>query len=143
MRIREAETVIDRSTFKLVALGLTAAAAVFAFTPHAFGRTDRTAAIARPHLLRPQAGPSWMLPTFAWSAVRRADHYEFQLAADSRFNSPVLGSDGSFSTRTTRATFRKAPPNGRYWYRVRAVTKKGQVSGWATSSVRKNWHVAP
>jgi hypothetical protein len=110
--------------------------------PHAFGRTDR-AAIAKPHLRKPTVSASWMLPTFAWTPVRHVDHYEFQLAADARFNAPVLGGDGSFTTRNTRATVRKAPPNGRYWWRVRSVTKNGRVSGWATGSVRKNWHTAP
>src|ERR1043166_9557467 len=31
------------------------------------------------------------LPTFAWSGVTGADHYEFQIAADPAFTSPVLG----------------------------------------------------
>ena len=118
------------------------AAAAFTFSPHAFGRADR-AAITSPHLRKPTISAVWMLPTFAWTPVRRTDHYEFQLAADARFNAPVLGGDGSFTTRNTRATIRKAPPNGRYWWRVRAVTKGGQVSRWATGSVRKNWRIAP
>jgi hypothetical protein len=119
-----------------------AATAAFTLAPHAFGRTER-GAIASPHLLKPTISAVWMLPTFAWTPVRRADHYEFQLAADARFNAPVLGGDGSLSTRNTRATIRKAPPNGRYWWRVRAVTKSGQVSRWATGSVRKSWRIAP
>jgi len=131
-----------RSKRKLMGLGLAAAAALFVLVPQGFGRTDR-AAIARPHLLKPTVSAVWMLPTFAWSAVKRADHYEFQLAADSQFNSPVLGGAGDFTTRNTRATVRKAPPNGRYWYRVRAVMKSGKVSSWAVASVRKSWRIAP
>ncbi len=121
---------------------MVAAAAAFTFSPNAFGRADR-AAIAPPHLLRPTVSAVWRLPTFAWTPVRKAAHYEFELAADSQFNAPVLGGDGSFTTRNTRATIRKAPPDGRYWWRVRAVTKKGRVSRWATGSVRKNWNIAP
>ena len=30
-------------------------------------------------------------PAFSWAAVAGADRYEFQLAADSGMNSPVLG----------------------------------------------------
>ena len=121
---------------------MVAAAAAFTLAPHAFGRTER-GAITSPHLRKPTISAVWMLPTFAWTPVRRADHYEFQLAADARFNAPVLGGDGSFTTRNTRATVKKAPPNGRYWWRVRAVTKSGQVSRWATGSVRKSWRIAP
>jgi hypothetical protein len=140
--VRDPEIGTVRSKRKLVGLGLVAAAALFMLVPQGFGRTDR-ATIARPHLLKPTVSAVWMLPTFAWSAVKRADHYEFQLAADSQFNSPVLGGDGDFTTRNTRATVRKAPPNGRYWYRVRAVMKSGKVSGWAVGSVRKSWRIAP
>src|SRR5438105_9532943 len=112
MVVREAEGGTVRSKAKLAGLGLAAAAALSILTPHAFGRADR-AAIAKPHLLRPTVSASWTLPTFAWTPVRHVDHYEFQLAADARFNAPVLGGDGSFSTRNTRATINKTPPNGR------------------------------
>jgi hypothetical protein len=131
-----------RSKAKLAGFGLVAAAALSVLAPHASGHVNR-AAIAKPHLRKPTVSAVWMLPTFAWTPVRRADHYEFQLAADPRFNAPVLGGDGSFTTRNTRATIRKAPPNGQYWWRVRAVTKNGRVSGWATGSVRKSWRIAP
>ena len=49
-----------------------------------------------------------------------------------------------FDTSNTRATITTAVPNGTYWWRVRAVTKAGQVSGWSTPrSVRKAWTAAP
>jgi hypothetical protein len=80
-------------------------------------------------------------PPFSWNAVRKADRYEFQIAADSGFNSPVLGrGEDHFFTRNTRATLRKTVPNGRYFWRVRAVTKSGGVSAWSEGrALRKNW----
>jgi hypothetical protein len=84
------------------------------------------------------------VPPFAWNPVRRADRYEFQIAADSGFNSPVLGrSEDHFFTRNTRATLKKTIPNGRYFWRVRAVTKSGGVSRWtAGRALRKAWTAA-
>jgi hypothetical protein len=81
------------------------------------------------------------LPPFSWTPVRKADRYEFQIAADSGFNSPVLGrGDDHFFTRNTRATLKKTVPNGRYFWRVRAVTKSGGVSAWSEGrALRKNW----
>ena len=77
----------------------------------------------------PQTPPSGKrvqsLPYFGWSAVPGADHYEFELAADSGFNSPVLGRDGHFNTNNTRATISKTLPNGTYYWRVRAITPAG------------------
>jgi hypothetical protein len=84
------------------------------------------------------------LPYFGWSAVRGADHYEFQLAADSGFNSPVLGSDGHFITGNTRASVTKTLPNGSYWWRVRAITATGGVGAWSTPRrVVKAWVASP
>jgi hypothetical protein len=80
---------------------------------------------------------------FRWSAVRRADHYEFELAADRGFNSPVLGSAFNFSTKSTSATFSETLQDGRYWWRVRAVRKNGSISKWVTRSFRKQWLTAP
>jgi hypothetical protein len=35
-------------------------------------------------------------------------------------------------------------PNGTYWWRVRGITEKGQVSGWSTPrSIRKAWTSSP
>jgi hypothetical protein len=85
------------------------------------------------------------LPAFAWSTIPGADHYEFQIAADSGFNSQVPGSEpDQFVTRNTRATLKSAVPNGTYWWRVRAVSKGGAVSRWSsTRSVKKAWTAAP
>jgi hypothetical protein len=84
------------------------------------------------------------LPAFAWAPVANADHYEFQFAADSGFNSPVLGQGlDQFTTRNTRATLPKTVPNGTYWWRVRAVTADGGVSPWSPGrSIVKRWSAA-
>jgi hypothetical protein len=85
------------------------------------------------------------LPAFAWNPVAGAQSYEFQLAADQNFNSPVLGrGEGTFTTRNTRATVKKTLPNGTYWWRVRAATSDGQTSPWTTGrSFKKAWTAAP
>jgi hypothetical protein len=102
-------------------------------------------ALKQPVLLDPGAGAVLQaLPAFSWSPVPGADIYEFQLAADRNFNSPVLGREGSFATRNTRATVKKTVPNGTYWWRTRATTKSGGVSPWsAPRSFRKSWSAAP
>lgn len=98
---------------------------------------------------RPAGPPSGAanpeLPPFVWRASRGADSYEFQIAADRGFNSSIPGLRSTrFDTSNTRATISTAVPNGTYWWRVRAVTKSGQVSGWsAPRSVRKAWTAAP
>ena len=85
------------------------------------------------------------LPAFAWKPVVGADHYEFQIGADSSFSSPVLGYDlDRLATMNTRATLNKTVPNGTYWWHVRAVTKTGVVSAWSSPrSIKKAWRAAP
>ena len=103
------------------------------------------ARLAAPKPIAPADGASVAeVPPFAWNPVRRADRYEFEIAADSGFNSPVLGrNEDHFFTRNTRATLKKTIPNGRYFWRVRAVTKSGGVSRWtAGRTLRKAWTAA-
>jgi hypothetical protein len=79
------------------------------------------------------------LPAFAWTRVVGADSYEFELAADPGFKSQ----EADITTANTRATLTKSVPNGTYWWRVRALSKKGAVSGWSASrSVTKRWSAA-
>ena len=104
------------------------------------------AALNAPVLLDPgSAATVQALPAFAWSPVPGADSYEFQVAADQNFNSPVLGrGEGSFATRNTRATLKKTLPNGRYWWRVRATTTGGDASPWSSPrSLIKSWRAVP
>src|SRR4051794_23296693 len=86
------------------------------------------------------------LPYLSWSAVAGADHYQVQVAADPAFKAAVFTAGlGDFTTANTRATLRKTLPSHRYWWRVRAASKGGSVSGWSTSSFAVSWNrtVAP
>jgi hypothetical protein len=104
------------------------------------------AVLATPTPVAPANGLSVdTLPAFSWAAVKGADRYEFQLAADSGMNSPVLGrGDDQFTTRNTRATVKKTVPNSTYWWRVRALEKNGTPSAWtAPRAIVKSWTAAP
>jgi hypothetical protein len=81
------------------------------------------------------------MPGFGWNPVAGAEEYEFQVAADSGFNSPVLGQGkDDFRTKNTRATLVETAPNGTYWWRVRAISSNGTPSAWSGArSFRKNW----
>jgi hypothetical protein len=81
------------------------------------------------------------MPAFAWTPVAGAEEYEFEIAADAGFNSPVLGrGKDNFRTKNTRATLVETAPNGTYWWRVRAIGRSGGASAWSRGrSFRKNW----
>ena len=79
------------------------------------------------------------LPAFAWTRIAGADSYEFQIAADPGFKSNQI----DIVTANTRATLTKSLPNGTYWWRVRALSKNGAVSGWSGArTVTKRWSSA-
>jgi hypothetical protein len=94
------------------------------------------AGLAAPTPRYPDDGASFTaVPAFGWSGVSGADHYALQVAADAKFDSPVgTGGDGAIDTRNTWATMKKSLPNGKYWWRVRAVTKTGGVGPWSFGS---------
>jgi large repetitive protein len=128
----------DRRNLRLLLAAAAVAALAFAAPAHG--------ALTAPVLLDPGNGASVeALPAFAWSPVPGAYQYEFQVAADQNFNSPVLArGEGSFSTKNTRATLKKTLPNGRYWWRVRATSKSGDASPWSTPrSLVKAWTAVP
>jgi hypothetical protein len=128
----------DRRHFRLVVAALAAGALMLA--------APAQGALTQPVPLDPGNGASFeAIPPFAWSPVPGADSYQFQVAADQNFNSPVLGQgEGSFVTKNTRATLKKTLPNGRYWWRVRATTKKGETSPWSNPrSFIKSWTAVP
>src|SRR3954451_9480125 len=103
------------------------------------------APLSVPAALAPTAGVTTdAVPPFPWSPVSAADHYEFQIAADAVFNSPVLGrGSDDFTAQNTRATLLKTIPNGTYYWRVRSIAKDGSVSPWtAPRSFRKAWTAA-
>ena len=81
------------------------------------------------------------MPAFSWSPVAGAEEYEFEVAADSGFNSPVLGhGKDDFRTKNTRATLTQTAPNGTYWWRVRAISRGGALSAWSRGrSFKKLW----
>ena len=121
------------------------ALAVFCTALLSFPTYGGAAALQGPRLFR-AVTVVWTqstLPPFRWAAARGADHYEFELAADRSFSSPVLSYGGHFTTRNTVATVDKAVPDGKYWWRVRAVSKGGSVSGWSIGTVTKRWSAAP
>src|ERR671925_850641 len=130
------------TNLRVVSAGILAAAAVLLI-----GATPTTAAgLGTPALLSPASGATVQsLPAFAWSPVAGAARYEFQIAADSGFNAPVLGrGEDQFFTRNTRATLKKTVPNSTYYWRVRAVATDGSVSPWsAPRPLRKAWTAAP
>lgn len=88
------------------------------------------------------AAASYNTGVLHWSA-RGADHYEFELAGDSGFNSLLLGGLGHFQTRSTIATLNRTLPDGKYWWRVRAVGKSGSISPWVTRTFTKAWRSPP
>jgi hypothetical protein len=102
------------------------------------------AAPGQPHGLRAQAvAHAPALPYLAWNPVAGADRYQVQVAADPAFKAPVFSAGlGDFTTANTRATLRKTLPSHRYWWRVRAASKGGAVSGWATSSFAVSWNAS-
>jgi hypothetical protein len=118
-----------------------ATALAFATPAHAVPSTP----LPTPQPLAPASGAVLdSVPAFAWAPVANVDHYEFQLAADAGFNSPVLGKgNDSFATDNTRATVLKTFPNGTYYWRVRSVAQDGSVSPWSGGRMfRKSWTAA-
>jgi hypothetical protein len=129
---------------KLTTLSAFVAAAIVLSTATPAAAVDNSA-LSTPSVLSPASGTVLdAVPPFAWTPVAAADHYEFQIAADPGFNSPVLGSGADdFTTQNTRATLLKTIPNGTYYWRVRSVGKNGSVSPWTLGrSFRKAWTAA-
>src|SRR5436190_12752870 len=120
---------------------LAALAALVLVTP-----ASTTASLAPPAIVGPADGTVVdQLPVFQWGAVAGADKYEWEIAADSGFNSPVLGSSyDHFFTKNRRATLLKTIPNGTYFWHVRAVTSTGAVGDWsAAMSFTRDWGTLP
>ncbi|HEY7196050.1 MAG TPA: hypothetical protein VH306_02570 [Gaiellaceae bacterium] len=106
----------------------------------------RAGAVARPSALAPADGATVSsLPAFTWKAVSGVDHYQFEVATDSAFNSPIRVDGRDYvTTRNTRATLKKSVPNGTLYWHVRGVTVAGATSAWSpTRSVKKEWLTAP
>jgi hypothetical protein len=102
--------------------------------------------LAAPRQISPSDGSAKQaLPTFSWARVKRAAQYEFQLAADRRFKSIVLGpGHGSFKTRNSFATVDGALGDGTYFWRVRAITARAKSGRWSrVRALRKDGLSAP
>ena len=84
-------------------------------------------------------------PVFKWSHVRGAERYEFQLSADRRFASRLLGRrNGSRVTANRYATVDKALANGTYYWRVRAIDGRDRAGRWsATRTLNLQWETPP
>jgi hypothetical protein len=100
-----------------------------------------TAAPKAPVPTAPAPGArSEVIPAFSWAPVAYADHYDFQIAADSGFNSM----QATASTKNTFATLGKALPDGTYYWRVRAVNGQSVAGNWSKGrSLVKAWLTAP
>ncbi len=99
-------------------------------------------ALAAPAPIAPAEGATFQyIPSFGWRAVAGADHYAVQVAADAGFDAPVeLGGSTALETWNTWASVKSALPNGRYWWRARAVDVNGKVGPWSTPrSFRRAW----
>jgi hypothetical protein len=102
--------------------------------------------LAAPHLQSPVNNQSLQaLPTFTWGGVRRADHYQFELAADRKFTSAVSGlAQGPISVEDTAITDDKTIPDGIYYWRVRAVSAADTLGSWSPiRTLIKRWTTAP
>ena len=93
-----------------------------------------------PSSRRPQAPASRRCHVLV-GPVRKAAHYEFQLAADRKFASIVTGK--GMKTNNTAATLTKAIPTEPYW-RVRAVSTTDTAGRWsAVRTLTKAWTTPP
>ncbi|HEX3255337.1 MAG TPA: hypothetical protein VHQ96_06065 [Gaiellaceae bacterium] len=130
------EGILGRQTFsKLRVLVAALAVALVTVTP-------ALSAPSAPNPVGPNDGDTVsFLPVFSWDPVSGADKYNFVLAADAAFNSPVYQLNG---TKNTRATPDKTVPNGTYYWRVQAVDVNGNTSAWSDSrQIEKLWADAP
>src|SRR5262249_12083468 len=96
-------------------------------------------------LLPADNGVADSVPAFSWKPVKGAVKYQFELSADSGFNSIVLGQGhGSFTTGNTFGAVDKTVPNGTYFWHVRGVDAQNTAGAWSrTRMLRKSWTTTP
>jgi hypothetical protein len=115
------------------------------------GKTVKRAKIhglGPPAQMEPANGAHFQqVPTLTWSAVSGAVEYEYQVAADPRFHSVVLGKGTGTGTSTTHnlaASLGKPVTDGTYYWRVRGLTASKEPGAWSTTrSLVKAWTEAP
>src|SRR5215212_2297355 len=103
---------------------------------------EKAKAVSRPSLFSPANGVERTeLPVFAWNAASGADRYQFEMATDAGFNSPIRVDGHDYvTTHNTRATLKKDVPNGTLYWHVRAVSASGTPSAWSPQrSFVKRW----
>ena len=83
-------------------------------------------AMSAPRLVSPGNGAQvQQLPALTWNSVRGAAVYEYEVSADSRFNSIALGrglGKGVSHTYNLAAALDKTVADGTYYWRVRGLT---------------------
>jgi hypothetical protein len=132
-----------RPSAKLVLLAVLTLVVALATT----GAAD-AATLHAPKLASPANGARvQQLPAISWNTVRGAAEYEYQVAADPRFSSIVLGKgrgNGASLTHNLAATMSKTVSDGTYYWRVRGVTAKDKVGAWSrVRKMIKRWTTAP
>src|SRR3954447_1203981 len=107
-------------TYALTALGVAAGPAA---------AQAKTSKLAAPAITAPAGGATVeAFPAFTWKAVKHADRYQVQVAADARFTAPVgifNGDTGLFTTTATAATTSKSASDGTYYWRLHALRPSG------------------
>jgi hypothetical protein len=103
--------------------------------------------LSAPRQLTPtNAARVQQVPPLTWSAVSGAVEYEYQIAADPRFDS-ILGSGSGMGTAPTHnlaAALGQSIPDGTYYWRVRGVTAAKQPGAWSgIRTLVKEWTEAP
>ena len=87
------------------------------------------------------------LPALTWNSVRGAAVYEYEVSADSRFNSITLGrglGKGVSHTYNLAAALDKTVADGTYYWRVRGLTAKDRTGPWSRVwRVVKRWNIEP
>ena len=144
-----------RSSTFLLALTLCVLGAVAtqaAIHAHGTARHPRTPVknvrlhrLRAPRLLTPANGAHvQQVPTLRWSAVSGASEYEYEVSADPRFHSIVLGSGpglGRSRTHNLAASLSQAVADGSYYWRVRGLTKGKRRGPWSsTRTLVKHWN---
>jgi len=99
-----------------------------------------TAALAVPTLLSPANGASTSdsTPFLDWSTVTAATlvYYQLQVDNNADFSSPVISKTSvkwSYLTVSTTTALPDGLPDGKYYWRVRAVDEEGNMSVWTAS----------
>ena len=85
------------------------------------------------------------LPAFRWGSVRRAASYQFEFSSVRNFSSGVAGfATGPIALTNTAISNDQTIPNGKYFWRVRAVSAKDVPGRWSPMrTLIKHWDPRP